>query len=192
MENNGYSLADIASVANNEGWGGGNAFVLIILFAMIFGGGFGWNNRGGDYGQYATAASQQEILFGQHFQNLDNKIDRLGNGLADVAFSLNNSVKDGNYAVSSAVITEGRATQSQIQQNRFDMANYAAQFNQHLDNKFAELEKNQLKSQIESLSRENNQLFINQQLCGVVRYPNSWSYNAGTSPFCNCNQGCCR
>ena len=45
-------------------------------------GGFGAGYRNnGDYGQYATAASQQQILFGQQFQNLYDKIDRTSNGL---------------------------------------------------------------------------------------------------------------
>lgn len=190
MENN-YSLADIASVAGNENWGG-NGWIMIILFALIFGGGFGGYGNRGDYGQYATAASQQDILFSSKFSALDNKIDRLGNGIADATFSLNNSIKDGNYAVSSAVITEGRATQSQIQQNRFDMSNYASAISQKIDNKFAELKQNQMQAQIDALSRENNQLYINQQMCGVVRYPNQLAYNAGPSPFCSCGQGCYR
>ena len=34
-----------------------------------------------------------------------------------------------------------------------------------------------------------NQLELQNQLQGVVRYPNGWTYNAGNNPFCggNCN-----
>lgn len=63
--------------------------------------------RNGEFGQYATAASQQEILFGQQFGNLDNKMDRgftsLGNGISDATFSLYN-----------AITGEGRAAQTQM------------------------------------------------------------------------------
>lgn len=34
-----------------------------------------------------------------------------------------------------------------------------------------------------------NQLQLSQALCGVVRYPNTFAYNAGPSPFCG--NGCC-
>lgn len=103
MFNNGVSLADIAAVTNkNDGAFGGEGgwWVLIILFALF--GGWGGNGFGGgggrmfgDYGQFATAASQQEILFGQRFQGLDNKIDRIGNGIADATFALNNTIQNG-------------------------------------------------------------------------------------------------
>ena len=102
MEN--YSLSDISAVMGKDGFMGGNCSWLIILFLIIFGGGFG--NRFNDgIGNYATAASQQEILFGQHFQNIDNKIDRLANGLCDSTYALNN-----------AITGEGRAMQNQLAQ----------------------------------------------------------------------------
>ena len=41
------------------------------------------------------------------------------------------------------------------------------------------------------MQNQINQLQLAQALNGVVRYPASMAYNAGTSPFCNCNNGCC-
>lgn len=35
-----------------------------------------------------------------------------------------------------------------------------------------------------------NQLELANQLQGVVRYPNGWTYNAGNNPFCNNSCGC--
>lgn len=32
-----------------------------------------------------------------------------------------------------------------------------------------------------------NQLELQNQLAGVVRYPSGYTYNAGQSPFCGCN-----
>ena len=169
MENTGYSLSDIAAATGNEGGFGGN-WVLILLFAMIFGfGGNGFGRGFGDYGNFATAASQQDILFGQKFSDLDNKIDRLGNGIADATFALKDSVTG-----------EGRALQMQL-----------AQVNANIDNKFAALEKSQLEQTIDGLRQQISALNLNQAMCGVVRYPNGWTYNAGTSPFCNCCNSCC-
>jgi len=168
MENNGISLADIKAVTDNDGWGNGGSLVtLLLLFALISGGGF-WGNNRGDFGQYATAASQQEILFGQRFQDIDNKIDRIGNGIADATFALNN-----------AITTEGRAIQTQL-----------CAINSNIDNKFAALEKSQLEQRIAEQAAQINQLQMAQQMCGVVRYPNGMTYNAGTSPFCNNGCGC--
>lgn len=137
MDNN-YSLSDIKSALGSCNDLSGGGFLILIILFLLLGGNFnnGWNRGNGDFGQYATAASQQEILFGQQFQNLDNKIDRLGNGIADATFALNNSVKDGTYATTnavkdgtytttnavkdtayattSAIVSEGRALQSQL------------------------------------------------------------------------------
>lgn len=178
MENN-YSLSDLAAITNGSGIGGGNGiWLLIILFFIIGGGGF-WGNRGGDYGQYATAASQQEILFGQRFSNLDNKIDRLGNGIADATFALNNTI-----------VGEGRATQAAVGQNRFDMANYnaatLAAIHEDGEKTRALIQQNK----IEALQEKVNQLQLQAAMCGVVRYPTATTYTSGGNPFCGCGCGC--
>lgn len=187
---NGYTLSDISAVTRDlDGFGNGNSLLVLFILFMALMGGNGWN-RGGDYGQYATAASQQEILFGQQFQNLDNKMDRLGNGIADSTFALNNSIKDGFYATQTAVKDCCCTTQRNTDSLRFDMANYANAINSNIDNKFAALEKSQMQGQIDAQAQQISQLQLQAALCGVVRYPNGMTYNAGTSPFCNCNNYC--
>lgn len=198
----GYSLSDISAVTGGmNGLGGGNSLVtLLLLFALISGGGaFGWGNRG-DFGQYATAASQQEILFGQQFQNIDNKIDRLGNGIADATFALNNSIKDGNAMVAGRVVDEGRGLQMQLadhncttQKNidsvRFDMSNYAWDIKANDNANTQKILDVLAQNKIEALQGRINQLELQNAMCGVVRYPMDMSYCAGRSPFCNCG-GC--
>lgn len=114
MDNN-FSLSDIVAALGGAGGMGCNSFIWVLLILIFFGG--AWNRNGGDYGQYATAASQQEILFNQHFNNLDNKMDRgftsIGNGISDATYALNNTI-----------INESRRTQEAVGQNRFDMATY--------------------------------------------------------------------
>lgn len=188
---NGYSLSDISAVTGGmNGLGGGNSLVtLLLLFALISGGGaFGWGNRG-DFGQYATAASQQEILFGQQFQNLDNKMDRLGNGIADATFALNNSIKDGNYATQTAIKDCCCTTQRNIDSVRFDMSNYACQIQATDTANTQKILDAISQNKIEALQGRVNQLELQAAMCGVVRYPNAMTYNAGISPFCNCG-GC--
>lgn len=43
-------------------------------------------------------------------------------------------------------------------------------------------------NRIEAMQNRINQLELQNQLAGVVRYPNGYTYNAGQSPFCGC--GC--
>lgn len=189
MENN-YSLSDIAA-ATGEGFGGGsNSWVLIILFALIFGGGGLFGGNRGDFGAYATAGSQLEILLGQQFQNIDNKIDRIGNGIADATFALNNSVT-----------TEGRANQMQladcccttnrnIDSVRFDMANYSAAIQANDNANTQKILDALCQNKIDSLQGQVNQLQLQAALCGVVRYPNQTTYCSGANPFgCGCG-GC--
>jgi hypothetical protein len=156
---NGYSLSDVASVVGNNGFGMGNdgLWIFALLILLFANGGFG----GGDFGRYATSASQQEILFGQQFQNLDNKMDRLGYGICDSTFALNNSI-----------MGEGRGLSKEISESTQKILDVMAQ------------------NKIESLQGQINQLQLQNAMCGVVRYPNAMSYSAGTSPFCNCGNGC--
>lgn len=194
-----YSLSDLKAITDGaDGISGGSAW-LIILFVLIFGGGFnGFNRNGGDYGQYATAASQQDILFSSKFQALDNKIDRIGNGIADATFALNNSVKDTAYATTSAVVSEGRAIQNQLAQCccdnkaataqvRYDMANFAASINSNIDNKFAALEKSSLEQRLADQAAQISALQLNQAMCGIPRIS---AYAYGTYPYPTPSTGC--
>ena len=201
-----YSLSDIKAVTDGmDGWGGGSSLVtLLLLFALISGNGF-FGGRG-DYGQFATAASQQEILFGQQFQNIDNKMDRgftsLGNGIADATFAINNSIKDGNAMVAGRVVDEGRglqmqiadhncATQRNIDSVRFDMSNYCWDIKANDNANTQKILDAIAQNKIETLQGRVNQLELQNAMCGVVRYPNEMSYCAGTSPFCSCNNNRC-
>ena len=183
-----YSLSDLKSVVDGaDGINGGSAWLIILFVLLIGNGGFGFNRNGGELNSYATAASQQDILFSSKFQALDNKIDRIGNGIADATFALNNSVKDTAYATTSAVVTEGRATQEAIGNVRYDMANFAASINSNIDNKFAALEKSQMQAQINAQAAQINQLQLSAQLCGIPRInQTAW----GIYPYPTCNNGC--
>lgn len=199
MDSN-YSLSDLSAVTNGNGFGG-NSWWIIILFVLLCGGN-GWN-RGGDYGQFATAASQQDILFSSKFSALDNKIDRIGNGIADATFALNNSIKDGNAMVAGRVVDEGRAMQSQLadcccknQANvdalRYDMATQFANANatttaqtQKILDAMAQNKIDSLQSQVNTLQ---NQIALKEAMCGV---PKINPYMYGIVPtYSGCNCGC--
>ena len=46
-----------------------------------------------------------------------------------------------------------------------------------------------LGNRMADMQNQINQLQLREALCGVVRYPNSFAYNAGSNPFCG--TGCC-
>ena len=206
------SLSDIAAVTrNNEdnGWGNGGAWWIIILFLFVFMGGGGlWGNRQGEYGQYATAASQQEILYGQQFGQLNDRLTNIGNGICNLGYEMQGNIGQLGKEVALAqagtnttILQTGNGIQSQLAQcccdNRLATANLAAQMdkqtcaiNSNIDAKFAELQKQQYEQTIAAQNQRISQLELATQMYGVVKYPNGYSYNAGPSPFCGCNNGC--
>lgn len=184
-----YSLSDLRAAVGDDGaWGGNGAIWLVLLFLFWGFNGNGWN-RQGEFGQYATAASQQEILFGQQFGQLNDRLTRIDNGICDSTFALNNSIT-----------TEGRNLSSQIAQcccdNRLATANLAAQMDRQTCDIttaiHAEGEATRAliqTNEIQALRDKVSSLEMDSRFCGVVRYPMSYSYSAGNSPFCGCGCG---
>lgn len=196
MEN---SLADIAAVVrNDDGWGGGNGLWLFAILALMNGGFGNWGNRGydrpvSDYGTFATA-SQQEILFGQRFGDLDSKIDRgftsIGNGISDATFALNNTITGEGRGIQTQLAEGFCNAQRNTDALRFDLANYNAGILAAIG---ADGEKTRAmiqQNKIEALRDKVSALELNQAMCGVVRYPNAMTYDAGVSPFCGGGNGC--
>lgn len=183
MDSN-LTLADIAAVTkDSEGAFNGNGlWVFALLLLMFGGGGFGFGRD--SFGQYATAASQQEILFGQQFQNLDNKMDRLGNGIADATFALNNSVTTEGRNMQMQLAECCCKNQANVDSVRFDMANYAAAI-QANDTANTQKVLDQLaQNKIESLQGRIQELEIANAMRGIPRI-NPYGY--GISPnFCGC------
>lgn len=206
------SLSDIAAVTrgnDNDGWGQGGAWWIIILFLFVFMGGNGlWGNRTGEYGQYATAASQQEILYGQQFGQLNDRLTNIGNGICNIGYEMQGNIGQLGKEVAleqagtnTTILQTGNNIQAQLAQcccdNRLATANLAAQMdkqtcaiNSNIDAKFAEIQKQQYEQTIAAQNQRISQLEMASQMYGVVKYPNGYCYNAGPSPFCGCNNGC--
>lgn len=191
------SLSDIAAVTrgNDEnGWGGG-WFLIVILFLFMFGfGGNSWN-RQGEFGQYATAASQQEILFGQQFGQINDRLTSLGNGICNLGYemqgnlgTLGKEIALAQAGTNTAIMQTGNAIQQQISGCCCETQRGMDAINANIDAKFAALEKSQLEQRIAEQSARIASLEMDNRLYGVVRYPSGYTYNAGASPFCG---GCC-
>lgn len=191
MEN--YTLSDIAAASGNEaGFGGANAWVLIILFAMIFGnGGFGGIGNGRVGEAYATQADIQRAV----------DLDTLKSGQSSVI----GAVKDTSYNTLGelrdiqTVTTNGFAEMQKCcceTLRAIDGVNYNGALNTASINANTTAQTQKIldalsTNRMADMQNQINQLQLQNALCGVVRYPNAMAYNAGSSPFCAGNIGCC-
>lgn len=165
----------------------------------------GWGGRygNGELGQYATAASQQDILFGQHFGQINDRLTNIGNGVCSLGYDMQGNIGQlgkeialGQANLQLQASNNTYALSNQLSncccENRLASAQLGAQIdkqtcdiNANIDAKFAELQKGQLEQTIAAQAQRINQLELAQQMCGVVRYPMTYAYSAGQSPFCN-------
>lgn len=184
-EEMGVGFGDALQLAtrNNDGDGcfGGGAWWFVVLFMLMFGG--NWNRNG-------QPVTESGLCDAMNFNNLENAVGRLSDqeglhmmqlsqGLSSVGYeNLRNfadtqaAVKDGDYALSRQMADCCCTTQRAIDA-----------VNANVNEKFAAIEKGQMQQTIAAQQNQLNQLFMQQQLCGVVRYPNQTAYTAGASPF---------
>lgn len=113
MEN--YSLSDLATVAGNNDFGGNFVTMLIVIFLLVtLSGGFGYGNRNGEFSQFATSASQNELLLGQKFDALGQKVNSIGDGLSSLGYAQLQNMNAMQTALGGAITSEGRAIQTQL------------------------------------------------------------------------------
>lgn len=206
------SLSDIAAVtrnANDDGnWGGNGAWWIVILFLFCFMGGGFWGNRQGEYGQYATAASQQEILYGQQFGQINDRLTNLGNGVCNLGYEMQGGIAQlgkevalGQSNLNQTIMATGNGIQQQLAscccENRLAAANLSAQMDRQTCDIttaiHAEGEQTRAMMQantIQQLRDKVSALELAGQMAGVVRYPTGYAYNAGPSPFCGGGCAC--
>ena len=191
-----YSLADIraATGADENGWGGGGAWWIIILFLFMFGmggGGWGWGNRGND------ALTRAEMQQGFDTQEITRKLDGINYGICDGFYAQNTTMLNGFAGVTSAVRdAQFAAQQCCCETNRnIDAVRYDAQKNTcdittaiHAEGEAtrALIQKNEM----QNLRDRLQQMELREAMCGVVRYPMATTYTSGGNPFCGCNNGC--
>lgn len=207
MDSN-LSVADIAAVTdrNNCGYGGGmygmEFLLTLLILPMMWGGGFGgfgWGNRGNCGGQPVTEAG---LCNAMNFNNLENAVGRGFDQQSQFAFqnqrdlctstaTLSNQMTNGFYGLQGQLAECCCTTNRNIDQLRYDGAMNAAAINanttamgQKILDKMNEQENAALRGRIQ-------QLELQAQLCGVVRYPLQTTYATNCNPFfgggCGCN-----
>ena len=205
-----YSLSDLRAVMgeNNGTFGGGGLLLVVILFLffVMFRGGWGGNQ--GDYGQHATAATQQEILYGQHFGQINDRLTNLGNGICSLGYDMQGSIGQlgkeialGQSGLTQTVMGTGNDLSRQLGdcccENRLAVANLGAQMDRQtcdittaIKAEGAATRALLQENAIQALRDQIADLRMDNRMAGVVRYPNGLAYNAGPSPFCGCCGNC--
>lgn len=215
----GVSLSDIAAL-NRDGddWGGG-AWWVIVLFALIFGwgnNGWGGNNGFANAIGYENLATSNEVQRGFDNQNsMANQREILAavnSGTAQAVAATNQTFHD-TLAVFSDKYNEltrdigalavGQANQLAKQNEcccetlrAIDGVNYnqamnTSAINQNTTEQVQKVLDAITGNRMADMQNQINQLQLAQAMQGVVRYPDSFAYNAGNNPFCGCGAGCC-
>lgn len=182
MDSN-YSLSDIASVVGNEGFGGGMGGYGILLLFFLFaatGGGFG------GFGARQQAATTDEVSAGFNFAGINNKLNELGAGQANINQNLSNAICSSTYELAGKISDCCCQTQLGIQQVRYDMAVQNGDLKALIHSEGEATRAMIQQNKIESLQAQVNQLQLAQAMCGVPKIStNAWGvYPYACTPCC--------
>lgn len=195
-------------IMGDNGMAGGMGFWGFLILAMFLFGGSGFGGFGGNGN---TNAIQADVNRGFDNQNLQAQTrDILGavtSGTAQTIASSTanatnaiNAIKDGNAALIREfgnVETALTALSGKQQEcccsilRATDGINYNNALNTAAIQKtiVEEAQKNRdliTGNRMADMQNQINRLELAQAMSGVVKYPATMAYNAGTSPFCNC------
>lgn len=204
--------ADMSAVLGNRGYGYGNGFgfgggdgglFAILLIVLLMGGGSAWGF--GNRGQFGTEAIQNQMQQGFDNQNTMANQREILAATNQVYHDITGYVGDKYAELDRDVLSLG-STLQQVMANQnqcccstlraIDGVNYANAQNTAAINANTTAQVQKVldaisQNKIDALQGRINQLELNNAVAGVVRYPTTFSYNAGQSPFCSgCGCGC--
>ena len=108
---------------NENCWGGGFMWVILLLFLTGGMGGFGWGNRAGNI------ATTQDVAASQMFGQVDNGIRGLAAGQANIAYDNLKQSADTNMMISGGFANLAQA----VNENRFAAQNCCCETNRNID-----------------------------------------------------------
>ena len=193
------------------GFGGGGLWLFAILALM-------WGGNGGLFGGNSLGyrpATAEDVNNGFNFNDLQNQnrdiINAITSGTAQSVAATNQTFHDtlaafnDKYAELQRDIAGLSVGQANLlaKENEcccstlraIDGVNYNAAMNTASINANTTAQTQKIldalaQNKIDTLQNKVNQLELQNALNGVVRYPNSFAYNAGANPFCGCGCGC--
>lgn len=207
MAEGNFSLADVGTMLANRGDGffgggsGGMGFIAILFLFVLFAGGGAWGGNRNAIG-YENLATSNEVQRGFDNQNsmanqreILNATNQVYHDLATVVGDKYSELTRDIYGVSGQV-AQVLANQNQcccdtrmlIQetsaQNRYDALKNTNEINAVTIGQTQKILDAMAQNKIEALQSKVQALELAQATGNVVRYPNTFSYNAGPSPFC--------
>lgn len=194
MDNGMLSPSDVALLNDKNGNNfGENSFIWIFALLILFGGGngFGFGNRGGN------PVTEADLCNANSFQELKGSVRGLSDQIGSMNVGLTKGLCDFGYSTLAqfnqleAQLSECCCTtQRAIDNVRFDMANYHADTNAVVTAQTQKILDAISGNRMADMQSRINQLELQSQLCGVVRYPTAMTYAQNINPFCNYGNGC--
>lgn len=174
------------------GFGGGGLWLFAIL-ALMWGGNGLWGNRGND----CRCATVEDLNNSANFTRLESQVMNNGNRIENKADAVYSGICNLGYEMAQQFNSTNSKLAECCCENRLAIANT----NAHLDQINASINANTTaqtqkvldaiaQNKIEALQGRINQLELQQAVSGVVRYPSTFTYSAGQSPFCGGYCGC--
>ena len=214
MENGTMTPADVVALTGNGGFGNGwEGMIWLFAILALMGGGFGGFGNNANVGNLATSNEVQRGFDNQNaMANQREILGAVNAGTAQTVAATNQTFHDNLMAMQSlynetardiAALQVGQAnvlanqneccgsTKQLLMQNNYDGAMRDAATNANFTAQIQSVKDMIAQNKIESLQAQVSQLQLAQATSGVLRYPNSWSYNAGPFPplFGGCNCG---
>lgn len=187
---------------------GGSGFIwAFLIFALLMGnGGFGFGGNNGNanalsadmqrgFNDQNTQANQREILnatnqvYHDIATNLGDKYSELARDIAGVGAGVSQAIANqcqlnGDLKLQIAETSSG--INANVAQTRYDSALNTAAINANTAAQTQKILDAISQNKIETLQGKINQLELQNAMSNVVRFPNAYTYNAGSGPFCNC------
>lgn len=198
-----YSLSDIAAASREDGLGGN--WILILLFAMIF----GWNGNGFGGNNAATSQDMQRALDLNSIQNgqrdIEARVQEIGaeniGAIKDAQLVNLQEIRDngslisaGNANIINALTSlQGNMqncccdVKSTVMENRYLSAQNTAAINANTTAAMQKVLDTIQADKISSLQNEVNSLKTQNMFCGIPRISN---YAYGVYPYASSGCGC--
>lgn len=198
LNNEGYSLADLATATGGGAMGGSSgAWWIIILFLFCFMGGGMFGGNGNLLGQndLQRAIDLNSIQEGQAnlSANIQRNIYETTSAIKDASYNNLSEIRDIQAAVASGFANQQTCcctTQRAIDGVNYNLATQSAAIQANSTANTQKILDAISANKMAEMQNEINQLQLQSALCGVMRYPTATTYSAGYAPLYTSSCGC--
>lgn len=210
MTETGLSAADIAAVTDRNGygygcgngWGNNGMFGMEWIFAllilpMLWGGNGPFGRNGG-----GEPVTESALCNANSFNELKSSVGRGFDQQTQFAFQNQRDLCTSTATLSAQIAETAAAAAAQqaqcccdtkqiLLENRYLAERNAANSDAVTVAQTQKILDALCGNRMADMQNQINQLQLQAALCGVIRYPNQTTYNAGFNPFFNNGCGCC-